>query len=565
MSSETRVCQNCNKDFIIEPDDFGFYEKVGVPPPTFCPECRLIRRLVYRNERTFHHRICEKCNKKIISVFSKESGIHIYCQPCWWKDDWDGSQYAMEYDTNRSFIEQVNELFHKVPAMSLYGLYTTNVGTEYANMTGWLKNCYMVTYSDHCENVVHGSFVNWSKDSVDNLMGQKLELCYETINCTQCYETLFSVDCEGSSNLLFCKNCSGCNNCFGSVNLKNKSYYIFNQPYSKEEYSKRLEELYPSTSKKIEEGWEQAKKVWENAPQKYIHGWRNILSSGDYLNDTKNAKNCFIGFKLENCRYCSFVTGKLTDTYDFTNFGENSELMYEALQSGDQVSEGKFSWWAITNVQNVEYCMFVGSGSNLFGCVGLRRKEYCILNKQYSKEDYFELKEKIIEKMKADKEYGEFFPASKSPFAYNETTAQEFFPLTKEQALAIGYSWRETEKRNYKVTKNISDLPEIISEVQNNIVNEVIKCEHDNNCNDQCTGAFKIIQAELQFYRRMNLPLPNLCLNCRHANRLKYRNPMKLWHRKCMNEGCLNEFETSYSTDKPDIVYCEKCYQQEVY
>ena len=36
--SETKTCQNCKNDFIIEPDDFSFYEKMKVPAPTFCPE-----------------------------------------------------------------------------------------------------------------------------------------------------------------------------------------------------------------------------------------------------------------------------------------------------------------------------------------------------------------------------------------------------------------------------------------------------------------------------------------------------------------------------------------------
>src|SRR3989344_1050175 len=119
-SSETKNCQNCKNQFTIEPDDFAFYKKINVPPPTFCPECRLIRRLARRNERTFHKRVCEKCGKNIISVFAKDSGIHVYCNPCWWVDDWDGTQYAMDYDSSRPFLDQLNDLFHKVPAMSLY-------------------------------------------------------------------------------------------------------------------------------------------------------------------------------------------------------------------------------------------------------------------------------------------------------------------------------------------------------------------------------------------------------------------------------------------------------------
>ena len=63
----------------------------------------------------------------------------------------------------------------------------------------------------------------------------------------------------------------------------------------------------------------------------------------------------------------------------------------------------------------------------------------------------------------------------------------------------------------------------------------------------------------------MNIPIPRRCFHCRHMNRVKRRNPFKLWYRKCMKEGCNNEFETSYAPDRPEIVYCEKCYQGEVY
>ena len=213
--------------------------------------------------------------------------------------------------------------------MNLYGLYSTWVNTEYVNMAGWVKNCYMVTYSDYCENVIYGSFVNHSKDSIDNLMGKQLELCYETINCSQCYNTSFSIDCESCTDVMFSKNCSGCNDCFGCVNLKKKSYYIFNEPYSKEEYNKKLAELYPSSQESIKQIHNQIQILSEKNPQKFYHGWRTVDSSGDYITDTKNAKDCFIGFNIEDSRFCSFVTGKLTDAYDHNSFGESSSLLYE--------------------------------------------------------------------------------------------------------------------------------------------------------------------------------------------------------------------------------------------
>jgi len=45
---------------------------------------------------------------------------------------------------------------------------------------------------------------------------------------------------------------------------------------------------------------------------------------------------------------------------------------------------------------------------------------------------------------------------------------------------------------------------------------------------------------------------------------LKFRNPLRLWTRQCMREGCPNTFETSYAPDRPEIVYCEQCYLKEV-
>jgi len=215
------------------------------------------------------------------------------------------------------------------------------------------------------------------------------------------------------------------------------------------------------------------------------------------------------------------------------------------------------------------------------------------LNKQYTKEEYEKLVPKIIQHMNempyTDKKgrvykYGEFFPPELSSFCYNETIAQEYFPLTKEKALKQGYSWKDPEPRNYPIDIKFKDLPDHIKDVKDDIIGKVIECAHQGKCNEQCTEAFRIIPQELQFYKKMNLPLPRLCPNCRHYQRLKQRNPLKLWKRKCMcageksengiykntishshgNSPCSNTFETSYAPDRPEIVYCDQCYLQEV-
>jgi hypothetical protein len=150
------------------------------------------------------------------------------------------------------------------------------------------------------------------------------------------------------------------------------------------------------------------------------------------------------------------------------------------------------------------------------------------------------------------------------PFAYNETIAQEYFPKTKEEAIKAGFKWLETNKKNYVPSIMGNDLPKDIKEVKDDIINEIIGCIHKGDCNEQCTVAFKIIPDELQFYRMNDIPLPDLCPNCRHYERLADRNPIKLWIRVCMKEGCGNKIETTYSPEREEIVYCKTCYQNEV-
>ena len=104
MDAENKVCQNCKKDFVIEPDDFDFYEKIKVPPPTFCPECRTQRKLVFRNERTLYKRKCEKCNKDLISMYRQDGPMVVYCRDCWYSDSWNPMSYGKEPDFSTNFL-----------------------------------------------------------------------------------------------------------------------------------------------------------------------------------------------------------------------------------------------------------------------------------------------------------------------------------------------------------------------------------------------------------------------------------------------------------------------------
>ena len=99
------------KNFVIEQDDFSFYEKIKVPPPTFCPECREIRRCSFRNERFFYKRNCDLCGQSVVSRVSPNKSYKMYCQKCWWSDKWSGFDYGREYDFSRTFLNNLKNCY----------------------------------------------------------------------------------------------------------------------------------------------------------------------------------------------------------------------------------------------------------------------------------------------------------------------------------------------------------------------------------------------------------------------------------------------------------------------
>ena len=104
--SENKICQNCKKDFTIESDDFLFYEKMKVPAPTFCPHCRFVRRMIWRNERSLYKRKCDMCQKNIIAMYDDKVPFPVYCPECWRSDKWEAGEYTKDYDFSKSFFEQ---------------------------------------------------------------------------------------------------------------------------------------------------------------------------------------------------------------------------------------------------------------------------------------------------------------------------------------------------------------------------------------------------------------------------------------------------------------------------
>ena len=195
--------------------------------------------------------------------------------------------------------------------------------------------------------------------------------------------------------------------------------------------------------------------------------------------------------------------------------------------------------------------------------MNLKRKSYCILNKEYSKEEFEKLKLQIIEEMKnnpyIDKlgrkfGYGEFFPPEISKFAYNKSNAFKFFPKTKEQALSEGFKWEDKIESKHIPTIQSINLPQTIKEVDETILKEVIECK-------SCHKGYKVVSGELNLLKKLDLPIPVKCPKCREERRFDLTNKPFLYETNC--DKCGKEIKTAHIKDSGKILYCEKCYQQE--
>ena len=551
MSSK-KICKNCGSEFQITDEDTRFYKLFSVPEPTKCPTCRLIRRMNERNTRSLYKRKCDFSGKEIISQYHGNAPFPVYHYDHWFGDSWDAMKYGQPIDFTKPFFEQFKVLRDKVPHMSAFVVGGTLQNSDYTNCTGYLKDCYLIFEADYNENCYYDNRIYHCKSVVDCLCMYGCELCYESRDSINCYNLKYSNDCEDCADSLFLSNCKGCKNCIACINLRHKDYHIFNKPCSAEEFADFISKNNLNSYDGVASFYKKADDFFAHHPHKNLQQEHNINSLGDYLYNSKNAYYCFDCKDLEDCRYCARVAMTVKSTMDMTGWGDNVELVYETAACGNNAYNLKFCTTCTTNNSDIEYCDQCVCCKNCFGCVGLNKKSYCIFNEQYSKDDYFSNKEKLVKHMMETKEYGEFFPADFCPFAYNESIAMEYFPLTEKEALARRFRWLNDNAtynpQTYKIPGEISDVPD-------SVVDEVLTCK-------SCKKNYRITSNELKFYRHLSLPIPFFCANCRHLRRLKSKNPKNFWERTC--DKCGKNIMTTFPPESKCPIYCEECYNHYV-
>ena len=563
---ETKKCKRCQLSFAITDKDIHFYDmmsptfswkKYPIPSPTLCPDCRFQRRYARRNERHLYKRKCDFSGETIITMYSPDAIFPVYQNKYRWKDGRDPFKYGRDFGFSKTFGEQFKQLQNQVPRAHRFSYVEERMfNAEYNNCSWDLKNCYLTFATWESEDTYYTDHLMQGYECMDILLGHHCHQCYECINVENCFSVFYSQDCFDCHDSRHLNDCVNCGHCIGCVGLRNQNYCILNKTYTKEEFEKEKNKILDGDGRFAQDFLDGYHQLYLEIPKKYMHGNNNEHAIGDAISNSKNVYHSFEVSNAEEIKYCAhFFDGK--NCMDFFARGE-AERCYEIAGWGQNAHNYLFSAMIFGGRDSLynDFCFYC---ENCLGCVWLHNQKYCIFNKQYTKDEYEKWAGKIIEHMQITGERGEFFPLALSPFAYNESCAIDYYPLSRKEALA---QWYQRLDKEYPL--NVPDnLPKIkadelppIRAVTEDILEKLVLCEVS-------WKPFKIIKPELEFYRKHIIPLPKRHPDQRYLERFQMRNPRKLRDRKCMK--CWTGIKTSYAPERKELVYCEDCYNKEIY
>lgn len=361
------------------------------------------------------------------------------------------TQHGHDYDLSRNFFDNFTELFRSIDQPPTR-LFETCDNCEYSDQTVGSRNCYLsyVTIVN-CENVLYSMSVKESSTNVFNslLVWTNCENIYYSVWVINSFNIFHSKYINNCSNVWFSENLIWCSECIQCNNLQNQSYCINNQQYSKEDYQQQKTQILSQKSQ-----------FAQYYQQLSNHG-NNIASTdvtGNFNIECQDIQQWYYNYQIKQWRNMILIGGKWSGEHVYDCFlntpPQNHYYGTFSAWYGDHIYNSYHIKWG----SNVYYSVCMENSSYCIGCVWLRNKEFCILNKQYSKEEWYEQADKIFAQMEQDGILGKFFPWSLHPFYFNDSAAYLIDDsFTKEEVTAEGYLRRDEE-----IKVDIPDWMEVV-------------------------------------------------------------------------------------------------------
>jgi len=440
----------------------------------------------------------------MISRFPESTRAHVVPKREFYAMRDELSQYGADYKNTESFFEQFGQLLSSTPLPSMIECFATE-NSEYCDIAAGCKNAYLgFTIFNNCENVCYSADIKDNSHNVFNSMTvwDGNDNIYQSTGVFSSQQIFYSKYITSCFNIWFSSNLRGCQECLFCDGLENQSYCIANVRYEKEEYLTRKEELLAKKHNFALRHQEVNKKAINFATERCSGNMitqSNNIEEGHFVYRVQEGKNLFSVWSAHGNSHF----------YDVIDAGSPHGNHYYAVQWAGGwehiYCSVSINWWS-----NVYYSYYLDHCNYCLGCVGLINKEYCILNKQYSRDEWLTKVEQIFSQMHIQWVLGRFFPPSLNPFFFNDTAAALIGEFKKEELIAEWYLWRDEE---IKV-----DIPEWMELVESkdlnsyesnkswqwfidpSILKKVIR-DQDGNC-------YRIVKIEYDFLMKFGLPLP---------------------------------------------------------
>lgn len=551
-----RVCADCKKEFKIEAEDIVFYKMFRVPPPRHCPNCRQRQRLSFANYSNIYKRKCDVPGhtEMMISPIAPVMPWITYDRETYYGYSWDPMSYSRSIEIKISFFEQFLNLLKIIPQPGIRRG-ENSINCDFSFYGKDMKDCYYVFGGRKSEDIMFSSSVTRSKHAVDSYSIYDVDTVFNNIGTNRSYKTNYAYFSSNCIDCDFIFDCRNCQNCFGCVNLRNKNYCWFNEQLTKEEYQTKRASIDLGSIKITEEYKKKFFNFLKTNPIRAARIFQSNDCFGEDIRKSNNCHNCFQVEESENLKYASFTIVRLKDSMDVGYSGE-AEKIYYSQNCSTKSSNLKFSF-SVKESMDCEYLMSSKNCTNCFGCAGLQNASYCILNKKYPSDEYWKTLDEIKSAMLVNGDYGEFFPMSFAPCAYNSSLANILYPMTEKDAKLEGLYWQPDTDIDLKDLKSISanDLPDNVD----NVTEEIYKTAIIGNVSKK---PFKIIPREVEFYKRNRLPLPTDTPYQRIIDRFKFLNNFKVYEENCFS--CDKKIKSLYRKSDGYKPFCEQCYQREV-
>ncbi len=440
----------------------------------------------------------------LITVYKDTERLPLVISAKEYNSQRDWYKSVLVYETD--FFKNLSDLISHT-ALPNITEFKKNEWSDFANIVAGVKNAYLsFTITSGSENVLYSSFIKWnSVNIIDSLsVTQHSENIYSSIWINQSTNIFYSKFIDNSNNIWFSDNLVGCTECLMCDWLSNQSYCIENKQYTKEEYF-----FNKLTILKQRDGFYRMY-LW------IFNKWNNINSTdveGEAIYYSQNIKKS---------RFVSYVSGwwnnylvwwnePLTEVYDtFWSASRSTNNCYAGVAHGSW--DHHYCNYNSAFGFNVYYSWHCENCSFILWCVWLRNKSYCILNKQYTKEERYEKVDEIFTQMEKDWQLWEFFPATMNPFYFNDTAAYLIDPsFTKEEVTAKWYLRRDEpikvdipEWMEIVKTSELWDYEWFDSEWNRSINADILK----KVIQDEQWNVYRIIPMEYKFLVKHGLPLP---------------------------------------------------------